>query len=116
MKESENVKIHDKETDIIFSKTISSGKRIYYLDVKKNRKGEFFLNITESKKVLQKSSTEAVVHFEKHKIFLYREEFDRFLTALSETISYARDSNTSNFDLSEEENEIVDPISLEIDF
>ena len=120
MKESIDItNYNSKETDILFSKTVLSGRRIYYLDVKKNRKGELFLNITESKKVLPKSSSESVVHFEKHKIFLYKEEFDKFLSALNETISYANaESNiTPSFVYSEEQQEsVVEPISLNIDF
>ena len=42
----------DVDKEIVFSKAIKAGKRIYYLDVKKNRKGEMFLAITESKKVV----------------------------------------------------------------
>ena len=116
MEESTDKKDHGKEPNIVFSKAVLSGKRIYYLDVKKNRKGELFLNITESKKVLPKSSTQPIVLFEKHKIFLYREEFDKFLTALNETISYAKDNDIPNFDLSEEHESFVEPISLKIDF
>ena len=51
----ENLKKEDtlnkKENDIVFTKTLKAGKRIYYLDVKKNKKDEFFLAITESKKL-----------------------------------------------------------------
>ena len=42
--------LNKKENDIVFTKTLKAGKRIYYLDVKKNKKDEFFLAITESKK------------------------------------------------------------------
>ena len=45
-----------KENDIIFSKALKAGKRIYYLDVKKNRKDELFLAITESKKIVTGST------------------------------------------------------------
>ena len=52
----ENLKKEDtlnkKENDIVFTKTLKAGKRIYYLDVKKNKKDEFFLAITESKKII----------------------------------------------------------------
>ena len=64
--------MNDKE--IVFSKSIKAGKRIYYLDVKKNRKDEMFLAITESKKVVMGEGDDSQVSFEKHKIFLYKED------------------------------------------
>ena len=69
----------DKE--IIFSKAIKAGKRIYYLDVKKNRRDDMFLAITESKKKVV-NEAENIFSFEKHKIFLYREDFDKFLFSI----------------------------------
>ena len=69
--------MNDKE--IVFSKSIKAGKRIYYLDVKKNRKDEMFLAITESKKVVMGEGDDSQVSFEKHKIFLYKEDFGKFM-------------------------------------
>ncbi len=74
----------DKE--IIYSKAIKAGKRIYYLDVKKNLKGDLFLAITESKKVQSKNSSQ--ISFEKHKIFLYSEDFSKFMEGLEDVIGY----------------------------
>ncbi len=76
----------DKE--IVFSKSIKAGKRIYYLDVKKNRKDELFLAITESKKIISGEGETSQVSFEKHKIFLYKEDFEKFVNGLNETISF----------------------------
>jgi len=78
--------MNDKE--IVFSKSIKAGKRIYYLDVKKNRKDEMFLEITESKKVVTGEGEDAQVSFEKHKIFLYREDFEKFMNGLNEAINF----------------------------
>ena len=78
--------MNDKE--IVFSKSIKAGKRIYYLDVKKNRKDEMFLAITESKKVVTGEGEDAQVSFEKHKIFLYREDFEKFMNGLNEAIDF----------------------------
>lgn len=72
-KKKMNADMNDKE--IVFSKSIKAGKRIYYLDVKKNRKDEMFLAITESKKVVMGEGDDSQVSFEKHKIFLYRRIF-----------------------------------------
>ena len=79
----------DKE--IVFTKAVKAGKRIYYLDVKKSRKGEMFLAITESKKVTSGEGEVSHVSFEKHKIFLYKEDFEKFMNGLQETIQYIKD-------------------------
>ena len=76
------------ENDIIFSKTIKAGKRIYYLDVKKNLKDDLFLAVTESKKVQPKNGTQ--VSFEKHNNFLYKEDFDKFMDGMNDVISYIK--------------------------
>ena len=73
----------DNEKDIVYSQAIKAGKRIYYLDVKRNRKGELFLAITESKKIATGEGPDTPYTFEKHKIFLYQEDFTKFIGALS---------------------------------
>ncbi|MDR1763698.1 MAG: PUR family DNA/RNA-binding protein [Dysgonamonadaceae bacterium] len=88
-------RIDNREIDIVFSKTINAGKRIYYIDVKQNRKGELYLSITESKKVT--SDDLQTVRFEKFKIFLYKEDLDKFSNALGETIDYIKANNTVDF-------------------
>jgi hypothetical protein len=82
----------DKE--ILYSKAIKAGKRIYYLDVKKNQKEDLFLAITESKKIQPKDG--APLSFEKHKIFLYKEDFDKFLEGMQDIIEYIRKQNEAN--------------------
>lgn len=86
LKKKNGADMNDKE--IVFSKSIKAGKRIYYLDVKKNRKDEMFLAITESKKVVTGEGEDVQVSFEKHKIFLYREDFDKFMNGLNEAINF----------------------------
>ncbi|MBQ7823110.1 MAG: DUF3276 family protein, partial [Bacteroidaceae bacterium] len=81
------------ENDIIFSKTIKAGKRIYYLDVKENRKGELFLVITESKQITVNSGDKQEQVFEKHKIFLYREDFNNFFESLAQIVEYIEKNN-----------------------
>lgn len=86
LKKKSAVDMNDKE--IIFSKSIKAGKRIYYLDVKKNRKDEMFLAITESKKVVTGEGDDSQVTFEKHKIFLYKEDFEKFMNGLNQAIRF----------------------------
>ena len=76
----------DKE--IVFSKAIKAGKRIYYLDVRKNRKDEMFLAITESKKIVSGEGESSQVSFEKHKIFLYKEDFAKLLNGLTDVMRF----------------------------
>ncbi|HIT83897.1 MAG TPA: PUR family DNA/RNA-binding protein [Candidatus Avibacteroides faecavium] len=115
------VEANDK--DIIFSKSIKAGKRIYYLDVKKNRKDELFLAITESKKVMVGYGDEAHLNFEKHKIFLYREDFEKFTEGLRQVIDYINEQSgdvaptrtvDDNSDGAEEEKE--DNLKFDISF
>jgi len=76
------------DKDIVYSKAIKAGKRIYYLDVKKSKKGELFLAITESKKIFQGEGENAQYTFEKHKIFLYKEDFEKFSDGLKDVLNY----------------------------
>ncbi len=86
MKKNMTTEVND--TEIVFSKSIKAGKRIYYLDVKKNRKDEMFLAITESKKVISGEGDDSAVGFEKHKIFLYKEDFRKFTDTLEQAIRF----------------------------
>ena len=95
LKKKNVVEMNDKE--IIFSKSIKAGKRIYYLDVKRNRKDEMFLAITESKKVITGEGENIQVNFEKHKIFLYREDFEKFITGLTQAIGYINDNQEMHY-------------------
>lgn len=75
------------ENEILFSRTIKAGKRVYYIDVKRDRHGEYYLSITESKRLRGADEGEQPV-FEKHKIFLYREDMQKFSEALGEATGY----------------------------
>ncbi|MBO1735881.1 MAG: hypothetical protein DBY16_12850 [Coprobacter sp.] len=103
-----------RDTDIIFSKSIKAGKRIYYLDVKKNRKEELFLAITESKKIFSGDEASPVVQFEKHKIFLYKEDFDKFLNGLSESIGYIKKNQKEELPEQKEQPDEI-PVAVEIE-
>ena len=72
----------------LFSTSVRAGKRTYFFDVKATRGNDLFLTITESKKVGHQE--DGPVHFEKHKIFLYKEDFDGFMDALNEAMGEIR--------------------------
>ena len=82
--------VENGDKEIVYSQSVKAGKRIYYMDVKKNRRDEMFLAITESKKVITGEGESAQVNFEKHKIFLYREDAERFISCLREVADYAQ--------------------------
>jgi len=77
-----------REKDIVFSKSVKAGKRIYYLDVKRTVNNDAYLSITESKKMVQGEGDDLKITFEKHKIFLYREDLEKFTAALKEVIEF----------------------------
>ena len=88
MEESKKSGMIESDKEIVFSQAIKAGKRIYYIDVKKNRKEEMYISITESKKLVSGEGENATLSFEKHKIFLYREDFTKFANSLDEAINY----------------------------
>ena len=76
------------EPEIVYSRSVKAGKRIYYLDVKKARNEDLYLCITESKR---KSGLEdEFPQFEKHKVFLYKEDFAHFTEGLNDVIKYVQ--------------------------
>lgn len=95
----------DREKEILFSEAVKAGKRIYYLDVKRSRRDELFLSITESKKVAVEDGVEGQFNFEKHKIFLYKEDFTKFIDALSHAIRFIHenDGDADTFQPSDDE-------------
>ena len=75
------------ERQEIFSRAVRAGKRTYFFDVKATRRNDYYLTITESKKRYHRDGR---FYFEKHKIFLYKEDFDKFSVGLSEAIEFIK--------------------------
>ena len=99
--------------DEIFSKRVPAGKRTYFFDVKTTRSGkDYFLTITESKKVGEN-------RYEKHKIFLYKEDFGKFVSAMHETVRFIQDECLPGYefrglpDVSKQDGELEDDWSDE---
>jgi hypothetical protein len=84
----------DSEHREIYSKAVRAGKRTYFFDVKATKRNDYFLTITESKKRFQKDGR---FFFEKHKIFLYKEDFDKFADGFTEVIDYIKDMKSAEF-------------------
>jgi len=74
------------EKEEVFTKIVRAGKRTYFFDVKATRHEDLYLTITESKKRVGK---EGKMFYEKHKIFLYKEDFEKFMEGLREAVDFA---------------------------
>jgi len=76
--------VDNREREEVFSKKVRAGKRTYFFDVKATRSNDYYVTITESKKRLEDGV------FVKHKIFLYKEDFEKFVEGLKETVDYIK--------------------------
>lgn len=74
--------------DQILSKAVKAGRRTYFFDVKSTRGGDYFLTITESRKMTRDDGS---VAFDRHKIFLYKEDFEKFSEGLNEVVAFIRE-------------------------
>jgi hypothetical protein len=103
--------VEDQKTngrDEIYSEKVKAGKRTYFFDVKSTRSNDYYLTITESKKRYNKDDEGFT--YEKHKIFLYKEDFNKFMEALNATVNHVKtelmpDVDFSQFDHARDERE-----------
>lgn len=111
------VKTESNQGQEIHSKVIRAGKRTYFFDVKSTRKNEYYLTITESKK---RTNEGGKLSYEKHKIFLYKEDFEKFADSLNEVLDFIKTNQPATdldgedtFDASEEK--VKDYTNVEFD-
>ena len=83
--------------DEIYSEKVKAGKRTYFFDVKSTRSNDFYLTITESKKRFKEDG----FTYEKHKIFLYKEDFNKFVDALNNTVNHVKNELLPDVDFSQ---------------
>ena len=83
--------------DEIFSTKVKAGKRTYFFDVKSTRSNDYYLTITESKKRFKEDG----FTYEKHKIFLYKEDFNKFMEALNNTVNHVKNELMPGVDFSQ---------------
>ena len=93
--------VENKGKEEIFSKVVRAGKRTYFFDVKETRSGKYYIAITESIRRMDEGQDKFV--YTKHKIFLYKEDFGKFLDALNSTMGYVNENSPE--DENEHENE-----------
>lgn len=104
----------NKGPDGIFSKRVRAGKRrTYFFDVRETRGNDYFITITESKKRFNDDG------YDRHKIFIYKEDFNKFIEALSDTADYVKKELMPDFDFDsfshdqEEENNVTSNDNVE---
>ncbi|NJB37483.1 MULTISPECIES: PUR family DNA/RNA-binding protein [Flavobacteriaceae] len=73
------------EQEEIYSKVLRAGRRTYFFDVRSTKAGDYYLTVTESKKFTNEDGS---FHYKKHKIYLYKEDFDSFRDIMSEMMDY----------------------------
>ena len=84
---------NERNSETLFSKRLKAGKRrTYFFDVRSTRSNDYFITLTESKKRFNDNG------YDRHKIFLYKEDFNKFLKALGETIDYVKTDLMPDFD------------------
>lgn len=82
-----------RNAESVFSKRVKAGKRrTYFFDVKETRGSDYFITITESKKRFNDDG------YDRHKMFIYKEDFNKFLNALNETVDYVKTDLMPDFD------------------
>jgi len=109
---------HDERVvkDEIYTKIVRAGKRTYFFDVKATRRDDYYLTITESKKRLGK---EGKTFYEKHKIFLYKEDFEKFANGLKDAVDYidnGRKSSNKNIGTSGSDVRYEAPVLASVEF
>ncbi len=85
------------ERDELYSERVRAGKRTYFFDVRSTRGGDYYVTITESKKVFNDDG----FYYQKHKIFLYKEDFNKFQDAMNSTLGHVKDELLPEVDFSQ---------------
>ena len=102
----------EKSRDEIYSERVRAGKRTYFFDVKSTRSNDYYLTITESKRRFKDDG----FVYEKHKIFLYKEEFNKFMEALNDTVNHVKTELMPEVDFSEfDREEEVESVNASVD-
>ncbi|MEM0996495.1 MAG: DUF3276 family protein [Bacteroidota bacterium] len=92
---------HNNSRSEVYSTKIRAGKRTYFFDVKETRSQDYYITITESKRRFSGDG------YDKHKIFLYKEDFNKFYNCLGETIDYVKTSLLPDYDYDEFDREPI---------
>jgi len=85
--------MNEIDKELIYSEAVKAGKRIYYFDVKQSRNGDRYVSITESKKIVEGNPDNPRISYEKHKLFLYKEDYEKFVKAMLHVVDVAKTGN-----------------------
>lgn len=97
---------NEKKQDSVYSKRLRAGKRrTYFFDIRATRANDYYLTITESRKKFNEEG------YERHKVFLYKEDFNKFLAALQDAIQYVKTDLMPDFDFDAFSHEYDDEVS-----
>ena len=106
-KEQNTGHTNDQVREEIFSRTVRAGKRTYFFDVKATRSNEYYLTITESKRRF--NNEQGKFFYEKHKLFLYKEDFEKFANGLNDVIEFIQTGKMPEEPVNVKETEAVTP-------
>ncbi len=94
--DQDNNNSHDRNHDGVYSKRLKAGKRrTYFFDVRTTKSNDYYLTITESKKRFNEDG------YERHKLFLYKEDFNKFVESLTEAIDHVKTELLPDYDFDE---------------
>jgi len=102
-----------KHREDIFSKAVRAGKRTYFFDVKATRNDQYYLTITESKRRFQ--NEQGKFFYEKHKIFLYKEDFEKFVKGLDAAIRFIETGEIPEDEMATVEDQATEDSKTEVD-
>jgi len=99
---------NEKKQDSVYSKRIRAGKRrTYFFDIKSTRSSDYYLTITESRKKFNEDG------YDRHKIFVYKEDFNKFIEGLTDAVDYVKTELMPDFDFDSFNHEYDDEYSDE---
>lgn len=97
----------------VYSNAVRAGRRTYFFDVKATRNDDYFITITESRK---KQGKDGNFFFDKHKLYLYKEDFEKFSDGLDDVVSFIKTNKPEFFTEDEDKEVVLAGISTDIDY
>lgn len=92
--------MQNEEREMIYSKRVRAGKRTYFFDVRATRANDYYLTVTESRR----QQRDGDFFYEKSKMFIYKEDFNKFVDALQETVDHIKTELLPDFDFEQYDN------------
>jgi hypothetical protein len=90
-----------KDQDCVFSQAVRAGKRTYFFDVKRSSRNTLYMTITERKKIYSENNNSQKIVFEKHQLYLYKEDFEKFVNGLNDCLTYIKENAPAETEITE---------------